>query len=141
RNHLHSKLMGLLELMPVYGADADLHQPSNQLLFHDTREGTGMGEAPAQIVVKVRVGIEVHNGEVSKPPTEAAQDRVSDGMIAAQHDERPPAIEQRRNRLFYCGKGLLGWLGETEVTRVTECSELAQVHAVLGPEIRRVAIE
>src|SRR5262249_29457262 len=71
----------------------------------------------------------------------AAQDGISDGMIAAQRNERPPGIEQRRNRLLYRRKGFLGSLRETEIARVMECSGLAQVHAVLGPQIRGIAIK
>ena len=49
----------------VNGANADLHQAAGQLFFHDARERAGMREPIAiEFIVKVRVSVEVKDGQV-----------------------------------------------------------------------------
>ena len=53
----------LLALVRRQRADADLHQPLAQSLFHDAREGTGVREAIAfEVVVEIAVRVDVEDG-------------------------------------------------------------------------------
>ena len=53
----------LITLMRRQRADADLHQPAAQFLFHDPREGAGVRKAIAlELVVEIAVRIDVEDG-------------------------------------------------------------------------------
>jgi hypothetical protein len=84
--------------MRVGGAYADLDQVRGELVLHDPGERRSMAQGiAAEIVVKVRVSVEMENGDGSALVRDAADDRKSHHMIAAE-EQRRRAIAQRLGR-------------------------------------------
>ncbi len=76
-------------MVVVHRADADLDQPVGQPLFHDPGK---RGRVRARVVlvgmVDIRMRIDVHDREAAVAAPHGPHDRVRDGVIAAQADQR-----------------------------------------------------
>src|SRR6267143_1744879 len=85
--NFHAVFFRLLVLVCVQGADADLDESMDELLFHDSRERAGGGVWIAFVIgVKIGMGIEMDEGDSGDALTDRAEDRSGDGVIAAEAD-------------------------------------------------------
>jgi len=88
--------------------NANLDQALGRALFHNAGEGAGVREAVAfELVVEVGVGIEMDDGQPRNALAEGANDRQSDGVIAAQAHRAEAMIEKFTDLQFDRGEGLL----------------------------------
>jgi hypothetical protein len=122
--------------MPAHGAYAGLHQSACKFLLHDSRELAGVREAATlKLVVEIGMRVEMQNREIGKVAMEAAHNRIGDGMIAAQADQRRGGIDRFRNRIFDRGESGRDFRGKLDVTAVRNYAGCAEIDAVLGPHI------
>ena len=94
--------------MGIERADTDLDQARRKALLHDASEGGGVRiaitglaftiAAQRELVVQITVGVEVQHGGGLRAAREAAQDRIGDRVIAAEHKRSVPAKNELRIR-------------------------------------------
>ena len=81
----HSEAPALLALVAIHGANAKLDEAFGTPFFHHAGEGAGVGEAVAiEFVIEVGMGVEVYDGEIGDAFAEGAENRIGDGVIAAE---------------------------------------------------------
>ena len=104
--------------MAVRRTDTHLDEPVRQVVFHDPREGRRVraGVVP-EIVVEIRVRVEVEDAERVVLASEPLHDRPGDGVVTAEADGREPMIEHRFDGVLDRGPGI-GDLAQVQVARV-----------------------
>ena len=139
-DHLYPKSPGLRPLMARCRADSHLDEPVHQAVLHDPCEGRRVraGVVP-EVVVEVRVGVEVEDAERVVPASEALHDRPGDGVVTAEADGREPMIEHGADRALDGCPGI-GHLAEVQVARV-EDNAPAEIDARLRPHVEGVGEE
>lgn len=72
--------------MAIEGSDADLDEPAGQAALHDPCEGGSVGVRIAfEVMVKIRMGIEVEDVDRAMNRGDGFDRRKADGMISAEH--------------------------------------------------------
>jgi hypothetical protein len=91
---LHAEALELLAVMRADRAQPHLDQTVRKLLFHDACEGRSMrAKIPLVAFVDIGMCVDVQDRESRLAPPQRPQDRVSDGMIAAETDQRVARVE------------------------------------------------
>ena len=79
--------------------DPDLDQPARIAALHDPREGRGMAQRIALIiVVDIGMSIEMEDVHRAVDRRETRDDRVAHHMIAAKKDRDRPRLRRRSGR-------------------------------------------
>ena len=133
----HAEARCLLLLVRRQRADADLHQPARQPFLHDARERAGMRIPIAlELVVQVRMRIDVQDGRPRKHLMHGTHDGIRDGMIPAERDHAVPACQHTRNAGLDQAPGAR-IVRQNEITRVGHGTRRTEVHQVFGPVVSR----
>jgi hypothetical protein len=119
--------------MSIHGANTYLHQPVGQPLFEDAGERTRMREpVTLELVVQVRMGIDVNYGELGIKSADRPQDWVGHGVVATQSKWTPATRQQ-------FGKGALNFVTRVGSGRQRQIAGIAQsfgeIESELGPTI------
>ena len=126
-----TKLFGLLALMGIHRADADLDETFSRALLHDAGEWAGMRQAIAfEFVVEVGVSVEVDDGQAGNALSEGADDGQGDGVIAAQADGPQVVVEELADFGFDSCEGRLEI--KFQIAGVSEHAFLVEVDAGFG---------
>ena len=121
--------------MRGHGPDANLHEPFDQPLFHNPREGAGVRVAISlEIFVDVRVGVDVEKAQVRVAPGIGAQDRVGDRVIPAEREDPAALPKLRFNGRFDLLKRLGGSACQGQIPAVEDV-ERVEVHPILAPAV------
>ena len=117
---------------------ADLDQPSGQSLFHHARERARMRVAIAlEGVVQVAVRVEVQYRRRRNAPGPRSENRIGDGVIAAEHQGAAAVVQERRDAGGDALPGRGAVLREHEIARIIEHVTSGDVVAGLVPGVAR----
>ena len=92
---LDAEALELVAMMVVDGAQPDLDQAVGEPLLHDPGEGRGVGPRVVLIgMIDVGVRVDVEDGQARMAAAHGAHDRIGDGMVAAEADQRIARIQR-----------------------------------------------
>ena len=113
----------LIALMRRQRADADLHEPRAQLLFHDARERAGVRKAIAlEFVIEIAVRVDVQDGDRRDAARDRAHDRIGDRVIAAERDRAKAVLEHRVDARLNHGPRGCGIVAEREIAGIGQAA-------------------
>src|SRR5260221_1102707 len=137
----HGIFFGLFVLVVVQRADTDLDEAMDELLFHDSSEGAGVGVRVAFVIgVKIGVRVEMDEGDGGNAPADGAEDWSGDGMIAAEADGAFSGFDDFCDCVFDASEGV-GRFHGGQVTGVFEDSGGAEVDAGFGGFVPGVGVK
>ena len=96
----------------------------------------GMG-VPLDVLVEVRMGVEVEDGELRVAGAQGPEHGVGDRVVAAQGDRPVAALEQAADALLDQGPGLAAG-GQRQVAGIGQPGEVLQG---LGPGVAGIAVQ
>jgi hypothetical protein len=128
-------------MMVVDGAESHLDQPICKALFHDPGKRRGVGSRVVLVcLVHIGVCVDMKDGQAGVTPAHRAHDRMRDGVVAAEAEQRIA----RRHRAFHISldeiPGVAGAV-EPDVAMIDNHALDAQIDTGFAPDAVRIGMQ